>query len=280
MRPSFRILTLAATLVLGPIASAERTRHYSNLYVFGDSYCDVGNLHAPVPYYQGRWSNGPLWVEHIAGFLGVPLTPSSAGGSDYAWDGAAVTQSNYSPSIPQQVEEYLSTRDGKADPDALFILEGGTNDILTTTSTNPEEIGYQIALGLANSVQRLRAAGARHFVISNLFDIGLLPIAAPKAGFASAAATAANSHLDHLLFEDRQREGVHILRLNTFSLLNAIAKDPSHFGFVDVTDPCKITTPCADPDHWFFFDSVHLTEFAQSDLAVAVETLLTDRGED
>jgi hypothetical protein len=27
----------------------------------------------PPPYYHGRWSNGPVWVEHIAEVAGVPL---------------------------------------------------------------------------------------------------------------------------------------------------------------------------------------------------------------
>jgi phospholipase/lecithinase/hemolysin len=276
MRLRLDVLTLAGLLVVASIAAAEHTTHFSALVVFGDSYCDVGNLHAPVsPYYQGRWSNGPLWVEHVAGFLGVaPLTPSSLGGTDYAWDGAAVTNSSYTPSIPQQVERYLSDHGGTADSDALFIIEGGGNDILHTSFTDPEELGYQIALGLTNSEQRLRDAGARHILISDLLNIGLLPLAAPNATIDSAAATATNKWLDILLEEDQPREDMHLIRLNVFALVDAIGKDPTHFGFTNVTDPCWSGTLCADPDHWFFFDNAHPSEFAQSDFAVAVENAL------
>jgi len=273
------MLAMAGSLILTSIAAAEQAPHYSNLFVFGDSYCDVGNLHSPSPpYYQSRWSNGPLWVEHIAGFLGVPpLTPSSTGGTNYAWDGAAVTEASFTPSIPQQVERYLSDHGGKADPDAFFILEGGINDIVQTSFTDPEELGYQIALGLANSEQRLRDAGARHILITNLFDVGLLPAAANISSLATAAATAANKYLDILLPADERREGVHILRFNLFALVNAIGRDPAHLGFTNVTDACKTTTLCADPDHWFFFDDTHPSEFAQSDFAVAVEAILAAR---
>ncbi len=288
MHSKIRMLTLAGFLVLTSIAATAQEPQFSNLYVFGDSYCDVGNLYAPSPpYYQHRWSNGPLWVEHIAGFLGVPpLTPSSIGGTDYAWDGAAVTEASFTPSIPQQVERYLADHGGKADPGALFILEGGTNDILQTSFTNPEELGYQIALGLANSEQRLRDAGARHILMTNLLDVGLLPIAATKSSLASAVASATNKWLDVLLSDDRRREAIHmsaeerregiqILHFNLFALVHAVGKDPTHFGFTNLTDPCRVdTTLCADPDHSFFFDDVHPSEFAQAYFAVAVETIL------
>ena len=81
MRKELRIFTIATSLVLGTITATAQAPHYTNLYVFGDSYYDVGNLYAAFgrpgpPYYDGRLSNGPIWVDHIAGFLGLPLTPS------------------------------------------------------------------------------------------------------------------------------------------------------------------------------------------------------------
>ncbi len=33
------------------------------------------------PYYQGRWSNGPTWIEIVASSLGVSLTDYGAGGA-------------------------------------------------------------------------------------------------------------------------------------------------------------------------------------------------------
>src|ERR1700675_5016838 len=133
MRKELRILTIATSLALGTITAAAQAPHYSNLYVFGDSYCDVGNLYTAFgrpgpPYYDGRFSNGPIWVDHIAGFLGLPLTPSLLGGTDYAFGQAFVTRPEGTiPSVPQQVEHYLSDNGGKADPNALYILEGGIN---------------------------------------------------------------------------------------------------------------------------------------------------------
>ncbi len=49
-------------LAFGLMASDGPT--FSALHVFGDSLSDTGNHPAPAgSYYDGRYSNGPLWVE-------------------------------------------------------------------------------------------------------------------------------------------------------------------------------------------------------------------------
>ena len=140
----------AAFLGLAPLATMAVTPTYDALTVFGDSYCDVGNLflatggaEAPPPYYNGCFSNGPIWLDNVAGFLGVPLRPSVLKRTDYAFGGAWVTEPASGtgvPSILEQVKMYSSQHNGKADPDGLFILEGGGNDILDTTTGTPKDL--------------------------------------------------------------------------------------------------------------------------------------------
>lgn len=288
MRRSTWIL-MTAMLGMASIAARAATPSYDSLIVFGDSYCDVGNLflatggaEPAAPYYDMRFSNGPIWVDHVAGFLGVPLGPYLAGGTDYAFGGAWVTQPESVtgvPSVPQQVEIYLSQHGGKADPNALYILEGGGNDILDTTSGSPEALGQEIAEGLANSELLLRQAGARHFVIPDLFNVGLLPAAAGNVSFAMAASEATDKALDELLAFEDLIQGVRIIRMKVFSLMTAIQTDPTHFGFTDITDPCLTTTICADPDHTFFWDTHHPTEFGHAFFAVTLENLLYKRSD-
>lgn len=283
MHKSTWILT-SVMLGLASIAAQAATPIYDNLIVFGDSYCDVGNLYIATggaepapPYYDMRFSNGPLWVDHVAGFLGVPLTAYLAGGTDYAFGGAWVTQPKSItgvPSVPEQVEIYLGQHGGKADPNALYILEGGGNDILDTTTGTPEELGDQIALDIEESEKSLRRAGARHFVVPYLFDVGLLPAAAGNVNFATAASIAANKKEDELLGSEGFLQGVYILRMNVFSLLNAVETDPTHFGFTDITDPCLTPSVCTDPDHTFFWDTHHPTEFGHAFFAVTLENAL------
>jgi phospholipase/lecithinase/hemolysin len=291
MRKSLGYSIMAVGLFVAPLAAMAVTPTYDALVVFGDSYCDVGNLFAltggaepAAPYYNGRFSNGPIWLDHVAGFLGVPLKAYVSGGTDYAFGGAWVTQSKAVtgvPSIPEQVGLYLSQHGGKADPNALYILEGGGNDILDTTSGPPESLGKEIAEGIAHSERLLREAGARHFVIPDLFNVGLLPAAAGNVPFAKTASAAADKDLDELLALEDLFEGIHILRMNVFSLLNAVVTDPTHFGFTNITDPCLTaaipTTICADPDHTLFWDTHHPTGFGHAFFAVTLENVLAKR---
>ena len=46
---------------------------FDELYIFGDSLSDPGNLFdlsggtiPPLPYFQGRFSNGPVWSDYLA----------------------------------------------------------------------------------------------------------------------------------------------------------------------------------------------------------------------
>src|ERR1700677_4622291 len=231
--------------LLSPLLSLHATTNspYDAIYVFGDSYCDVGNIYLATsgatplspPYYHGRFSNGPIWVEHVASAWGLPMTPSLAGGTDYAVGGAEVTTSisepqGTIPSVPEQVVEYLQAHGGKADPHALYILEGGGNDILNATGGSPAVLGLKIAAGLAGSELLLRQAGAKNFVIPDLLDVALLPAGQANAVFASAATIATNQSLDKLLQLEELLQGIYIYRLPVFSLFQSVAADATHFG--------------------------------------------------
>jgi phospholipase/lecithinase/hemolysin len=290
IRKSLRLFAFAA--LLSPLLNlhAANTSPYDAIYVFGDSYCDVGNIYLATkgaiplspPYYAGRFSNGPIWVEHVASAWGLPMLPSLAGGTDYAVGGAEVTTSVSTaegtiPSVPEEVAEYLEAHGGKADPHALYILEGGGDDILNATGGSPTALGFKIAAGLAGSELLLRQAGARNFVIPNLLNVALLPAAQANASFAAAATNAVNSSLDTLLQLEQLLEGVKIYRLNVFSLFQSIAADATHFGFTNITTPClnpTTGTVCADPDHTLFWDTEHPTEFGHSFFAVLFEARL------
>ena len=80
----FRACTIVACLALTSLtALAAAKTSFDAIFVFGDSYCDVGNIYAytgglkPLspPYYKGRFSNGPIWVEPVARVLGLPMLP-------------------------------------------------------------------------------------------------------------------------------------------------------------------------------------------------------------
>jgi phospholipase/lecithinase/hemolysin len=288
IRRAISLCTVLICLVLSTVAAQATNPHFSAIYVFGDSYCDVGNLFTATshtvppspPYFNGRFSNGPLFVEHIASAWGLPMTPSLLGGTDYAWAGAFVTADQplgggaVIPSVPHQVALYLSQHGGKADPNALYILEGGGNDIIDALGVgSPQQLGFQIALGTAANEKLLRNAGARNFLIPNIFNLAIVPEGHAFAAFNTAAALATNKALAQLLFFEELDPRIHISNLNSFDLFQAIVDDATHFGFTDIVDPCLTTTICADPAHTLFWDDIHPTVFGHSFLAVTVEAL-------
>ena len=84
-------------LLAGQLAAAP----FSSLYVFGDSLSEMGNVFAAThhlipsdpPYFRGRFSKGPVWVEHLAEQLGLPLIanggdPTVIQGNNFAAGGA------------------------------------------------------------------------------------------------------------------------------------------------------------------------------------------------
>ena len=285
LRLNFSILTaLALVLFAGHVARAAQ--HYDAIYVFGDSYCDVGNLYladggvspATPPYYKGRFSNGPIWVDHLAGTFKMTVKPSLAGGTDFAFGGAELLQNvpigtSFIPSVITQVDLYLAATGGKADPNALYVLEGGGNDILGATSGSPVVLGSEIGNGLASLEMLLRHAGAKHFLISNLLNVGILPAGRANAAFDKVAVDTANSMLAKQLAIEGAIAGNVIYSPDINSLATAIGTDPSHYGFSDDPNPCLSAngSVCADPAHTLFWDTVHPTSFGHAFIAVAVE---------
>ena len=63
---------LLALLIAGPSA-AQPTTNYSRLYVFGDSYSDIG-----AGYVDG---NGPTAVAYLAWLMGLQVAPGKAAGA-------------------------------------------------------------------------------------------------------------------------------------------------------------------------------------------------------
>ncbi|MHC5830296.1 MAG: SGNH/GDSL hydrolase family protein, partial [Nostoc sp.] len=58
---------------------------FDQLYVFGDSLSDTGNIYnatyatgkpypASPPYFEGRFSDGPIWVDYLGDQLGLKPT--------------------------------------------------------------------------------------------------------------------------------------------------------------------------------------------------------------
>src|SRR4051794_26913161 len=191
-----RVHLILGALLLGSSLSPAFGASIDQITVFGDSLSDTGNLSIATfgefpgdNYAPGRFTdgsnttpatNGPLglWVEQLAGRLGVPDPQpylALTGGSDYAF-ASATTGSNGVYNITDQVNTYLITHPGGASSTALYTIWGGSNDIFNSTTT-----GKAAADALYANIQSLAAAGGKNFLWLDIAPLGNTPRGAPNA---------------------------------------------------------------------------------------------------
>jgi phospholipase/lecithinase/hemolysin len=164
-----RLFTTAFAL-LGLIASmntpARSTPTFEHLVVLGDSLSDTGNA--------GRFSNGPVWVEYLAGRLGLQLSPSQRGGSNFAVGGARLDPRSGPHSLRAQVDEFLWRP--KPNGRILVIVYGGGNDLLAAVGHPHGPMMVDVAASVLRSiVADLIAHGASDILVPNLPDVGITP---------------------------------------------------------------------------------------------------------
>ena len=257
---------------------------YSALYVFGDSLSDTGNVNISTggvpfpPYATGRFSNGPVWVETLAANLGLTANPALAlGGTNYAFGGAptGAPYTSSTPSLTAQVSGlYLPSVGGVADPNALYVVWGGGNDVraIGAGAAPPSTIATSVS-NIAAIITTLKLAGATNFLVPNLPNIGLTPEA--QAGGPAAVAGAAflsttfNSGLASAL-AGLGGPGINIFAVDTFSFLNNTIANAGSLGFTNTTGRCYsgptgVGGPgavCANPNEYIFWDGIHPTAAA------------------
>ena len=243
-------LLLAITVVAG---KASATAVLTDIFVFGDSLSETGNYEAvgfgdiayPEPYAPGRFSNGPVWVEELAGSLGLAVSPSVLGGNNYAW-GGATTDGQPGPLAPfdlgVQVAAFLAANGGVADAGALYVIWGGANDALAGDISNTAD-------NILDIISDLSDAGAVHFLAPNFGEIA--PIFADlNLDLATALDTAENT-----LPIDLTRVDVNALL--TEVITDALVFGGATFGITNVFDPCwDGVNVCGDPDSYLLWDAI------------------------
>lgn len=275
------VVLTAAVLTFSAGSSAGSL---SSVVVYGDSLSDNGNLFAATgqpgaPYYMGRRSNGPVAVEQLATLLGATL-------HDFAWSGATTGIGNYGDGgtptsfgafhLPgMQTELQISQSQIAPNIGGLFVVWGGPDDFLAPSPSDPT-VPQQIARAVGDLVGiagTLKTDGAKHILVPGMPDLGLTPYYQSLGPVAAAEATALTNAFNAALISDLPA-GVDYF--DTAALLRSMVKNPSAYGFTDVTDPCYTgSSLCTDPSQFLFFDSFHPTTQADAFLAQGFDGSLT-----
>ena len=269
-------LTVAA---VGGVASAASAQSYSRLVVFGDSLSDNGNLFAATggasptaPYFQGRFSNGPVFTELLGFNVGRSAAGASVTGSiNYAYGGARTDSSAFPPGMRNQLLAYTGGGGTFRSTDLVSIL-GGANNIFqglpaAGASANPTgaitPVVNAAAADMTFLVNSIAAAGAGTILVGNIPSLGNAPqfrgtVAAPLAEFAGTSFNSAL--LSGLMTTAAARPGTNIILFDIFKVGAALTANPSAFGLTNVTDACfNGVTVCATPNTYLFWDGVHPT---------------------
>ncbi|MBE9166826.1 SGNH/GDSL hydrolase family protein [Pleurocapsales cyanobacterium LEGE 06147] len=232
---------------------------FSKLYVFGDSLSDSGNLFnattyvqsfeeflevdIPVippspPYFEGRFSNGPVWVENLAEDLGLTLTPSTelsvfnpqfrlpspvtftpegieispffngtttTQSVNFAFGGAQTGERNagelagFRPGVLTQVDWFVN------DHQQVELADSDALYIVWAGANDyqniPDAQPEEIVGNLKTAIESLYDIGARNFLVPNLPDLGKTPLALSSASLVPAD-TLTNLTREHNLLLD------------------------------------------------------------------------------
>ncbi|AHE66377.1 GDSL family lysophospholipase PlaA [Legionella oakridgensis] len=309
-----KILITACALLFSSLVSAMPL---NKIVVFGDSLSDNGNLYEYMkhqfpqdpPYFQGRFSNGPVWIELLTSTYFPEDSASHL--QDYAFGGAGVLdEEDDDPdsalfTLRREVDSYLLAHHDRADENSLYVVWIGSNNYLAIPEDSEKALNTVLG-GIQRDIKRLIEKGAKNILIVNLPDLGQTPAAYDfnETERLSYLSEEHNSRLRKNVSElEKEHPDVRWIYLDVGEIFHDAITSPEKYGFsaskikgtcydAEVTDepssqtmlklasrvealPGQGTDPC---EGYLFFDPVHPTALAHQIMANISKTLLDEKG--
>ena len=291
MKTPLRSIGLIAFFAALVATAFAQNRTFTSQYTFGDSLSDNGNafaasrgtVNASAPYFGGRWSNGPTFVEQLGNTLAPAAAISAARGNlDFAYGGATAVPALSAvpfPSLPVQLQQF-QVQHAPIQSTDLFTVWMGANDILNTASqANPglmAPAGINAAQATASAIQTLITLGAKNLLVLNMPDIGLTPAGLSSGGgsLLTAGSFAYNAEFDaRLKAIAASAADVNITRIDAAALIARIQVDYKALGYANATSGLILPASAGgggDPNGYVFFDGIHPTARTHALLAKIV----------
>jgi lysophospholipase L1-like esterase len=253
--PLLLALAIVSPLLAQSAATPGPTTRYSRLYVFGDSYSDIG-----AGYIDG---NGPTAVAYLGWLMGLQVAsskaPNAAGKSlVFAVSGAGsgegtgrqVKEAFLGYGMINQVRDFAArVKSGEItfDPQTtLFVLAGGLND-------GKQDTAVTLA-NLRQHIQILREHGGRHFTLA------LLPTKIPQF---AAVGIRLNPAYEQFVRQEAT-SGLDLWLNHWGAAFDEVMEHPAAYGIVNTTSACagraifdQDPTPVGDPATYFFYHEGH-----------------------
>nr|AHD26989.1 MVP1 [Pachycladon enysii]AHD26990.1 MVP1 [Pachycladon enysii] len=289
------------------------------LFVFGDGYYDAGNkqflsgnrVDANSPPYgitvgeaTGRWSDGRIVPDYLAGFMGIPKTPpilrsseDFSRGANFAIADATVLGSSLETmTLFQQVMKFSQNKNkwtGEALSEAIYLTFIGSDDYLNYAKNNPnpsddqkQAFVGQVITSIEAAIKVIHEAGGRKFAFQNLAPLGCLPVVKQEKGnekecvnLPSELAALHNKNL--LLLLEKLAQDLESFQYSFYDFFSSVQDrvfEPTTYTFGTGTAACCGTgsvngtgcaadNVCAKPEEYVFFDGKHLTQEANFQVA-------------
>jgi len=249
-------LATASPLAAQSASASKPTTAYSRMYVFGDSYSDIG-----AGYIDG---NGPTAVAYLGWLMGLQLAPSKvtsaatkslvfavSGAGTGEGAGRQVKEARLGYGMMNQVRDFASrVKSGEItfDPQTtLFFLAGGLNDSKRETDST--------LTNLRQEIQILRELGARHVTLAQL------PTKIPQF---AAVGIRLNPAYEQFVRQETAAGDLDLWLNHWGAAFDEVMDHPTSYGIVNTTDACagraifdQDSTPVGDPTTYYFYHEGH-----------------------
>lgn len=282
-----KILSFIALFSVLPLTFADST--YSKMYVFGDSLSDTGNLASielgkqndpPVPlsplpdaalslppYFDFRFSNGPVSVDVLAELLGPGLDARAyldydaqtgeLPGSNYAVAGARARDKHDDDEpidLGDQVARFVQTHSlfGGVPDNALYVIMIGSNDVrdardeyMSSNYHNAKIIIDEAIDSISDALNVLYTQGAKAIYVINAPDIGFIPEtllynSKKERHRASKLTKRFNRKLEHAVNRFERETELQIIVFDLFEFGKALRKNNIALELPNIEGACYV----------------------------------------
>jgi phospholipase/lecithinase/hemolysin len=243
--------------------------------VFGDSISDNGNVQKTLGFipgdtlkWEGRFSNGPVWVEYLA-------ENSNAVLENYAFGSAQTGYQANIPGIPgllKQIEIYLNTSP-VFKTDTLYVVQAGANDFIGGSTDYITSVS-----NIIQGVNTLIQSGAKNILVVNMPDLGKTPAVNQTANspMASMLSYAFNQTLSYQISYLQSVSSSKIVLADLYGFTGSMIQNPGAYNIINLTDVCPniFTADDFDGMHYLFWDYYHPTTDVHDRFADYAEKLI------
>ena len=263
----------ALALMVGMCLQTTHAKDYSQVIFFGDSLSDTGRLKDLVSEQDGTFGNAlqpsfttnpdPVWTSLFAqsyGKTASPNTPDNSTGTNYTvggsqsartatWTDTSGTVSVNIPTTNDQIKHYLANTNGQTDPNALYAIWIGANDLFYAIEhANPSQVANAVQ-ATATDIETLNQAGARIILVPNIPDLSLTPLVQnhPALSAQKGQVQLLTQMYNSGVFNALNGTTANVVPANTFALLQEAVANKEAFGFENANGVACHNKPNINP---------------------------------